>query len=389
MAATALLKGAERIKDWAIQVKDDDHPGRFRTAMVSTMPANVISTCRVLEGVKNAGVYNEVVSAEDERLGSEWISGMKTEGEMYVDPAIIAAKPENSPPGEPWPPPALIEVVNRYAQGALKSYGCALDALPHTEPPNGWPNVQNAEKALDWIKNLPWDTSPYTAGSLSRHMAYWVLEWYKEGKVEEKLLIDILDFIYSIQNPDTGLFGNQLVDKQNLINGAFKLFTLIRDRLDLPLPYAKKIIDQVIGRFNEKNYDASTNGCSEWDNWYVLALSLDALDDKKYRKEEILELAALRITRIFDVFGKNDGGLGMWKENHPETISPGLMTTPADISQGTSSGLSVLSHGINVCVDILGLTDETKWSGEWRLADRDGNKEDEVFSERIAKSVTI
>lgn len=387
LAINSLEEGAENIRIWALQVKDDEFSGRFRTAKRTRMEANVISTCRVLEGIRNAGVYEDVISREDERSGIEWILDMKTDREEYLDPVVIAAKPEDWDVNAPWPPPALREVMSRYAQSALRSYGYASTALPQTEPPAGWPNVENADATLDWIKVLPWDTSPYTAGSLSRHMAFWVLEWYKKGKVSEKLFVDILKYFYSIQNPETGLFGNPNVDKQNLINGAFKLFTLIRGRLDLSLPHAKKIIDQVIDRFGEKQYDETASGCGEWDNWYVLALSLDALEDKEYRREEILRLAALRVVRIFELFGKPDGGLGMYPKNFPEAIAPIMNITPEGVEQGISSGLSVLSSGINVCVDILGIAGETKWTGEWKLSHRDGNKEDKSFCDKIEKAV--
>ena len=242
--------------------------------------------------------------------------------------------------------------------------------LPPSPPPIAWPQRDDDPRlAVEWIKTRPWNIDAWAAGSHAMRMATWLLQWHKEGHIPLDPLIDALRFFYEIQNPHTGLWGADSLPLNNRINAAFKLFPLMREQLDLPLPHADRIIDQVMSAFLRPDYDATVGACDEWDNWYVIALSADPA--RGHRLEEIRKLAAYRIARVPEIFGKADGGLSYW---------PGACATnwigydmAHSIPQGDVMGPGILVAGISVCIDLAGLTKRTSWTPNWRMRIREGD----------------
>jgi hypothetical protein len=261
--------------------------------------------------------------------------------------------------------------INQYARNVLKNCVEDVEELPPDNPPPGWPQAnEDPAEMLQWVRSRPYEKNAWGACSHGMRMATYMLRWFKEGRIPLEPVIDALNFFYSIQDPETGLWGTPDQPQNVRINGTFKLFPLMRENLDLPLPHAGKIIDQIIAEFNRPDYDRTLCGCDEWDNWYVLALALDQAGG--HRRREILKTAAWRIRRVLDIFHQPDGGLS-FHPDHSTTTWIGFDMAPAR-PQGDAMGPGILCAGINVCIDLTDLQDATSWTGQWRLRSRE--KED-------------
>jgi hypothetical protein len=359
----------ERVKLWIEKVRPEGKLGRFKWAIKTIRDENIAATAYLLGALKKMGIYDDVITEEDKKAGIEWVQAMNIGNEQYIDPALYNRKAPGWKDGEPWPSPAMKVGVNQYSQSVLIGYGINIE-LPPSPPPNEWPQSDDPEGAIEWIKTRPWNTDAWGAGSHAMRMATWLLQWYKEGKITIEPLIKALKYFYEIQDKETGLWGAKSLIKSNRINGTFKLFPLMRDQLDLPLPYAEKIIDEVMDEFYRPDYEKTLGACDEWDNWYVIALSLGETDN--YRRDEIMKMAGYRIIRILELFGKDDDGL---------SYSPDSCVTnwigfdmANSLPQGDVMGPGILSSGINVCVDLLGINNITSWTGDWHLRKRDDSE---------------
>lgn len=382
-AVEALESALPPVLNWTQKVRPEDGtPGRFRWALESTRPANVAATAYILGGLGKMGVRERVWTEEDRRAGREWIRGMHVGNQQYRDPALMERPSPDWPEEEARPSPAMLCGINQYARNVLKHCVEEVEELPPDNPPPGWPQADDdPAEMLEWIRTRPYEENAWGACSHGMRMATYMLRWHKEGKIPLGPVIDAINFFYSIQDPETGLWGTAEQPKNVRINGTFKLFPLLRENLDLPLPHAGKIIDRVLSEFDRPDYDRSLCGCDEWDNWYVIALALDETDG--HRREEILKTAAWRISRVLEVFRQPDGGLS-FHPDHSTTTWIGFDMAPA-LPQGDAMGPGILSAGINVCIDLTGLRDATTWTGQWRLR----SLEDEALRERIRAGVEV
>ncbi len=355
---------------WAEMVRPKDSPqGRFTWALQTTRDANVASTAYMLMGLKRMGIYNRVVTDTDRGAGQEWVLSMRGENDQYRDSALFDRKPPGWPEGEPWPSVSMKAAVNQYAASVLRDYGFSIPNVSPPPPPE-LPQADDPRGAVEWIKTRPWDTNAWGAGSHAMRMATWLMQWHKEGKLPIDPLIEALKFFYEIQDPETGLWGSPSLPRYNRINGTFKLFPLIRESLDLPLPHAEKIIDQVMAEFLRPDYDEHVGGCDEWDNWYVLALALEKTES--HRLEEIRRMAAYRIARVIDIFSKPDGGFS-YDANTCQTHWVDCDMAPK-VAQSDAIAPAVLTAGINVCIDLLGIQDRTTWTGVWRMREKESSE---------------
>jgi len=373
----------EPLTQWVASVRaDDGSPGRFKWAIKSTRPANVAATAYILNGLRHANLIDRVITEADRSAGASWIRSLCHGNEQYRDPALMDRKTPGWDEAAPWPSPAMLEGINQYARTALRIYAGNTDPLPPQEPPPGWPNFAEAEaKALEWITTRPWHTNPWAACSHMARMGTYLLQWHQRGLISLDPLIGAIRFWYHIQDRSDGLWGAQSVPLQHRINGAFKLFPLIMDQLDLPLPRAERIIDRVFDAFDAPEYEATVGACDEWDNWYVMALAHDKAP--QYRDDDIRRLAAWRIIRIADLFHKNDGGFS-YGVTTCQTDWIGFDMAPA-LPQSDAIGFSLLALSLNVCVDILGLQSKTRWPGTWRM--RADQRPPEELRQKIIRRV--
>jgi|GEM_PF-2568727 len=365
-ALAALREGSDGMAAWANAMRES--PGRFRWAAETTRCANIAATSYLIGGLTKMGLIDRVLTAEDYREGLAWVLAMRAGGGQFHDPALLGRRTPGWPDDRPWPDSAMLLGVSQYAGSVLAHYSRRPDALLPAQPPPGWPQAEDGpEKALEFIRTRPYAESAWGACSHAMRMATWLLHWRLEGRISLDPLIEALRFFFSIQDERTGLWGSAAQPKFVRINGTFKLFPLIREELDLPLPHAEKIIDQVLEEFYRPDYDETVGACDEWDNWYVLALAREEAA-AGYREDEIQKMAAHRIARTLEIFRKPDGGLS-YSPQSCVTNWIGFDMAP-ELPQSDVMGPGILACGINVCIDLLGLRDATEWTGEWRMRQR-------------------
>lgn len=368
-AVDALASVLPSLVAWTDTVRPEDGtPGRFRWARESTREANVAATAYILGGLERAGILDRVWTPEDRQAAVEWVRALHIGNEQYRDPSLVDRPSPNWPQDQPWPSAAMLCGNNQYARKVLRHSGVDLSELPPDNPPPGWPQAGDTPATmLEWVKSRPYDTNAWSACSHGMRMARYMLRWHKEGRIPLEPLIDALTFFYSIQDPDTGLWGNATQSTHVRINGTFKLFPLMREILDLPIPYADGIVDQVLAEFARPDYDDTACGCDEWDNWYVLALVRDQVE--RDRDDLLRKVAAWRIARVLEVFRKEDGGLS-FHPGHCNTHWIGFDMAPK-LPQGDAMGLGILPAGLSVCIDLLGIKDATPWTNAWRMHQRE------------------
>ena len=361
-ALSALRASMPNMLRWVERMRPaDGTPGRFKWALETTRDANVASTSYILGGLKSMGLLDEVITDEDRAAGAEWIESMAVGDGHYRDPALYNRKTPGWPADERWPSPGMLNGLTQYARGVLGTYRGADQPLPPDTPPPGWPQLEDAQNdpngVLDWIRSRPWDTNPWGAGSHAMRMARWMLDWHKDGKVGLDPLIDALKFFYELHDPETGLYGLPDIPTNVRINGVFKVFWLTRVRLDLPLPMADTIIDQVMGELYRPDYDDHVGGCDELDNWFVIYHALG--EARVDRRDEIQRMAAHRIARSLGIFAKPDGGLS-YSPDECCTNWIGFDMAPA-IPQGDAMGPGVIVAAMKICIELAGLTDSSPW----------------------------
>jgi len=385
-AIAALARRANAFERWLGAVRDPEgRPGRFRWASETSRPANVAATHYMLGALMHTGLFDRMIGAEDAAGGLAWVASMERDGGQCHDPALLD-RPAPARPGEgPWPGPAMLQAVNQYALGVRRRYNGDEEIERHGEilPPPGWPQPGDPPEAtLEWIKTRPYDRNAWSACSHGMRMATLMLQWHREGRFGIEPVIEAVRFFYEIQDPETGLWGTADQPRNVRINGTFKLFPLLREQLDLPIPRAGRIIDQVISEWARPDYDAHASGCDEWDNAYVVALLRPLVPG--HRGEEIERLAAYRIARTLEVFGKDDGGLS-FHPDHASTHWNGFDMVEGRVAESDAQGAATLTRGINVCIDLAGLTDATSWTGRWRL--RPGAREPEAIRRKFLDAI--
>jgi hypothetical protein len=207
-------------------------------------------------------------------------------------------------------------------------------------------------------------------------MARYMLQWRRQGRLPIAAVHEAFRFIYSIQDPATGLWGTANQPRNVRINGTFKLFVLIRDQLDLPLPHADKIIDQVLAEFERPDYDVHVGGCDEWDNWYVLGLALGPAGG--HRAGDVRRTASRRLLRLLELFQKPDGGFSYAPTRCATHWLAADMAPP--LPQGDALGGATLAASLSACVDLGGIADSVRWSSQWRMSTPDPKERDLVMA---------
>lgn len=382
-AAEALNNSIPEIKSWIEKIRAPQ-PGRLKWAIETTRDANVAATSYCLGGLRKMGILDDVWTDSDRAGAEKWIQSMDIGNGQYRDPALINRKTPTWPEDQVWPSPSMLAAINQYGRNVLR-FPRHNDAgnLGKTPSPPGWPQKTDPPAAMvEWIKTRPYDQNAWSACSHGMRMATWMLEWHRDGCFGLEPIIEALQFFYTIQDPDTGLWGTPEQQKHVRINGAFKLFTLLREQLDLPIPHADKIIDQVMDEFSRPDYEQNLGGCDEWDNWYVIALVLDQANG--HRCEEILAMAARRICRVLEIFRQDDGGLSFFPDRCNAHWN-GFDMAPEPLPQADAMGLGILTSGINVCIDLLDLHEASPWTGEWRL--RPNARENDAIRQPIMDAI--
>ena len=350
-AAERLTGATDGFVRWTERVRDPRAPFRMRWAVDSLRDANVAATNYILGQLKEAGILDRVLDAEQQRLGRRWIESLQVAPGSYEDPALLAYKPPIwDDAAEPWPPTAAHkEAMNQYSHGCLRGYGVdGVDQLQIPPPPD-WPQQDEPERVLPWIKSVEPNWS--WIGRMVKRLADWRLA----GTAPIDPLLDCLRWVYSRQDPRTGFWGPG-------IQTTFKILIAVLEPMGLTVPRAETLIDSVLAKMYHPEYDDNLFPCEEFDAFYDLAAANDHAPG--YRREEILKLAAHRIAFILDTRLQSDEGLASYPDHCIPTWLKWDMAP--SVPQGDAFGLAIYGAGFAICVDLLGIQRETGWRGAWR-----------------------
>ena len=350
-AVERLTAATDGFVRWTERVRDPRAPFRMRWAVDSVREANVAASNYILGQLKEAGILHRVLDEEQQRQGRQWVESLQVAPGSYEDPALLAYKPPIwDDAAEPWPPTAAHkEAMNQYSHGCLRGYGVdGIDQLQIPPPPD-WPQQDEPERVLPWIKSVEPNWS--WIGRMVKRLADWRLA----GTTPIDPLLDCLRWVYSRQDPRTGFWGPG-------IQTTFKILIAVLEPMGLTVPRAATLIDSVLAKMYHPEYDDDLFPCEEFDAFYDLAAANDHAPG--YRREEILKLAAHRIAFILDTRLQSDEGLASYPDHCIPTWLKWDMAP--SVPQGDAFGLAIYGAGFAICVDLLGIQRETGWRGAWR-----------------------
>jgi hypothetical protein len=346
-----LIATNQGIVRWCDRVRDPEAPFRFRWAVEALRDADVASGNYILGALDGAGLLDRVLTEEQKRDGEAWIKSLEVAENSYEDPALLAYKPPIwDDEAEPWPPTgAHKEALNQYSRGCLRYYTTdPVDQLAGPPPPD-WPQMHEADRVLDWIKSIEPNWS--WIGRMIRRL----MDWHIAGNIPIDPLIDCVKYAYARQDPETGFWANG-------IQTSFKILITVFEPMNLPVNHADKLIDSVLARMYQPDYDNNLFPCEEFDAFYDIAVAWD--HSKGHREEEVLKWAAHRVSYILDTHTQSDEGIA----SYPDRCIPTWLKfdmAPA-LPQGDAFGFAIYGAGFNIWIDMLGIADRTGWKPKWR-----------------------
>ena len=369
-AARDLVAATDGLVRWADRVRDPEAPFRFRWAVDALRAADVASTSYILNRLVDTGVLDRVLTTKQQSDGRRWIRSLETAPESYEDPALLAYKPPGwDVEAEPWPPTgAHKEAMNQYARGCLRGYGdLALDAIQGPPPPD-WPQQHQADQVLAWIQRVEPNWS--WIGRMIRRL----MDWHLAGAISFDPLLECLRWAYSRQDPDTGFWAGG-------IQTTFKIIISVLQPLGLPVPQPERLVDSVLRTMYRPDYDDDLFPCEEFDAFYDIAAAWQQVPE--YRRGEVLKWAAHRISYILATHVQQDEGLASYPDRCIPTWLMWDMARP--LPQGDAFGLAIFGSGFDICVDLLGIQQQTGWAGRWRFDARDADSYRELGREVAAQ----
>ena len=360
-AVMATLRARERFRGWIEAIRPDGGPrGRFHWAIEHTRDASIPSTGYALGGLVMMGLFPEVITDQDRAEGIDWIMSRYVGDGQFRDPALLDRVSPDWPADQEWPSPAMLECANGYAYASLTKYG-ATD-IPVRQPAAGLLADDGWQGMLEFITTRDIDASPWGEGSHAGRMCNYLIREHQEGRAPIDPVVEAVSFLLSKQDPATGLWGRPGLPLNRRLNGAFKLFGVLRCRLDLPLPHAERLLDSGFEHFYEPDHDEKMDSCSEWDALMVMR-QLQPLVGS-YRRDELRKLAAHRILRIVALAQQADGGFSGTPTRCTTSFVGFDMAPP--IQQGDVHA-GIFAQAIGECVDILEIQERTMTPGMGRM----------------------
>ena len=347
-AVDRLSNAAEGFVRWADRVRAPEAPFRFRWAVEALRDADVASTSYILGGLNNAGVLEKVLAEDQKSTGETWIKSLEVAENSYEDPALLAYKPPIwDDEAESWPPTgAHKEALNQYSRGCLSYYtNDEVDSLQGPPPPD-WPQMHEADRVLDWIKQVEPNWS--WIGRIIRRL----MDWHLAGDISIDPLMDCVRYAYERQDPETGFWANG-------IQTSFKILITVFEPMNLHVNHADNLIDSVMTKMYHPEYDNNLFPCEEFDAFYDIAVAWDHVIG--HREDEVMKWAAHRVSHILKTNLQTDEGLS----SYPDRCIPTWLKfdmAPA-LPQGDAFGLAIFGAGFSICIDMLGIADRTSWKG--------------------------
>ncbi len=221
------------------------------------------------------------------------------------------------------------------------------------------PEYLTSDAAFDkWISSLPWDSHPWGAGnSVNAVRNEIVAAGYYERAI---------DFIYSKQNPETGLWGTNMTPGIDEISGVMKISSfLLRG-----YPYVDKAIESilhVLENYEEiRGKDATI--LDMYNTWVSIAAIVQRCDDPKKLEvffEKMPELLRISCENTMK-FKKADGGFSYMRDKSIAT------SMGANVSMGLAEGdigaTTIAFHYIDQAYAAIGMPKPARFTEEQLLS---------------------
>ncbi len=241
---------------------------------------------------KEKGIIEFVQNAQDEKTG------------LVIDPQL---DPRFYQPDNEREYRNFRVAVTRYAEGLLKRLGAELK-YPFTEA--GGTKKPDPQKALAYIKTGDWD-KPWGTGSHSSAIVREFFYLINSGHEEYiPITCEMIEFILSKQNPETGMWGKSSIPLYEQISGTLKVLGRFYFQLGMNIPNLDKLADSCIEHHKDKSFYAESDDMCIPRN--VMEMCILCLDASEYRKEELESTLISLLEHIYKYHYKPDGAFSSY-----------------------------------------------------------------------------
>ena len=245
--------------------------------------------------------------------------------------------------------------------GATALYPTAIDRLTQADDSKQTlpEYLQSEEAFLQWLKDLPWDVHPYSAGNSINAIA---------GQMEAAGYVQTaVDYLRSIQNPATGLWGEGV--NYNTVSALMKVAP-VYNSAGTELEYAKEALRSCIDAALSPELSDKTQITFIYNPWCAIN-SLRQILEKQgaapaWFDEMLYDNAAqmIRMTKVkLAVYKKADGGFSYMPDRssaYSQGAPASLGTAEGDVN-ATTIAINGVLRNLNQC---LGLPHEAAYGEE-------------------------
>ncbi len=197
--------------------------------------------------------------------------------------------------------------VTKYAEGLLKRFGAEFK-YPFTEA--GGTEKPNPPKAFEYIKTGNWD-KPWGIGSHSAGLVRDFFYLINDGHEEYiPYTCEMIEFIMSKQNPETGMWGKSSIPLYEQISGTLKVLGRFFFCLGMEIPHLEKLADSCIEHHKDESFYAEGDDmCIPRNVMEMCVLCIEASD---YRKDELEDTLVSILDHIYKYHYKPDGAFSSY-----------------------------------------------------------------------------
>ncbi len=340
--------------EWIISMMDED-TGMLKDCIDSEIPFTIPATSHglgILEGglgksrfdlpgydeEKEKRIIEYVRSAQDEKTG------------LVIDPLLDKrfTEPENQREYK-----NFRVAVTRYAEGLLKRLGSGLK-YPFTV--TGGTGKPDPQKALEYIKtgdwDKPWGTGSHSAG-IVREFFFLINDGYEEYI---PATCEMIEFIMSKQNPETGMWGKSSIPLYEQISGTLKVLGRFFFNLGMDIPYLDKLADSCIEHHRDRSfYSEIGNHCIPRN---VMEMCVVCLEHSDYRREELIDTLISIVDYFYENHYKPDGAFGTREGTEPIGWCGAHICGESQMPRSCINATAAALHTFNMVGEYLG------WAGK-------------------------
>lgn len=198
----------------------------------------------------------------------------------------------------------------------------------------------------------PWKTGSWGAGAHCAHYILAMIQWRKAGHLEfDHPINEAVKYLYSRQHPDTGAFGGENQDANNIIGGMLKIYVRLFGTLRLKIQYPERMIDTAIALLRSGELKGN---CPAHNALIVLLMCKNFTD---YRLKDIREEAYLSFER--DIYSKlKSDGAFCYNQETSEYYYWGVKMVKSGYNQSEIHTTGLMLQAVRVIAELLDV--ETK-----------------------------